>query len=67
MEAERTLPDPEELETLAEMVGRVLRLHSAELNLDRSKPAFDAATQDSGQDPHARKSTRPRAIEFDVI
>ena len=57
MEAPRQAPDHEEVETLMEMVGRVLRLHSAELKLNRSKlTTLEPATHNAGEDLPAAKA-----------
>ena len=58
MEAQRQAPDYEEFETLIEMVGRVLRLHNAELKRNRSKlTAVEPATRNACEDLHAGKNT----------
>lgn len=58
MEAKRATPDHEEVETLAEMVGRVMRLYSAELSLNLPKAAFEPAIRDSGRALHTSITSR---------
>lgn len=58
MEAKRATPDHEEVETLAEMVGRVMRLYSAELSLNLPKPTFEPAIHDSRRDMHTSITSR---------
>lgn len=55
MEARPPLSDYDEVETLAEMVSRVLYLYSAELGLDLEKSALESPI--SGSAESLRRST----------